>query len=309
MENGSSSLVLVSDIYPDNIVVLPLEGRPIFPGLTIPLGFPGKSLVSQIEYALEHNNGFIGVSLVEEKDEKDLSRSRLFKTGTLLKVIKVINRGDDFIQLFAQAVTRYTAVKSTSRKCIPHWQVQYDYERQSAVPLELKAYTLAVINSVKEHIRLNPMFQEQMKLALSQVGMEKPGLLMDLVASFLTAQGAKLQEILEAFDLFTQSEKLLLLLKEEIELSLLLQDIQKQIEEKVSKQQRDFFLREQLKVIKKELRLEKDDKASELEILEKKISKLQLPAEAAKVVNEEMEKLRALETGSAEYQVSHFYLN
>jgi ATP-dependent Lon protease len=152
------------------------------------------------------------------------------------------------------------------------------------------------------------MFQEQMKLALSQVGMEKPGLLMDLVASFLTADSGKLQEILEAIDLFERSEKLLILLKEEIELSQLQQDIQKQIEEKVSKQQREFFLREQLKVIKKELGLEKDDKSSELELIEKKLKKLTLTPEAQKVVEEEITKFKTLESGSAEFQVTRSYL-
>ncbi len=309
MENRKSSLVLVSDIYPDNIIVLPLENRPLFPGLNIPLSFPGKRMVEYVEYALEHNNGFIGASLIKKKDEKVIEDSKLFKTGTLLKVLKIINRTDEMIHFFAQAVTRFDHVKNTSRKGIPHWQVQYDYEVNGTPPSELKAYTLAVINSVKELIKLNPMFQEQMRLALSQVGMEKPGLLMDLVASFLTADSLKLQEILESRDLFERSEKLLLLLKEEIEVSQLQQDIQKQIEEKASKHQREFFLREQLKVIKKELGLEKDDKSTELENLEKKIKKLTLTPEAKKVVDEEMEKLKTLESGSAEYQVSRSYLN
>ena len=309
MENGKSSLVLVSDIYPDNVIVLPLENRPLFPGLSLPLSFPGKRMVEYVEYALEHNNGFIGASLIEKKDEKPLEDSRLFKTGTLLKIVKVINKTDEMVHFFAQAVTRFDHIKNTSRKGIPHWQVQYDYEENESPPSELKAYTLAVINSVKELIKLNPMFQEQMRLALSQVGMEKPGLLMDLVASFLTADSLKLQDILESRDLFERSEKLLMLLKEEIEVSQLQQDIQKQIEEKVSKHQREFFLREQLKVIKKELGLEKDDKSTELENLEKKIRKLILTPEAKKVVKEEMEKLKTLESGSAEYQVSRSYLN
>jgi len=97
---------------------------------------------------------------------------------------------------------------------------------------------------------------------------------MDLVASFLSSDGKKLQEILEAVNLFDRSEKLLILLKEELELSKLQQDIQKQIEEKVSQNQREFFLREQLKVIKKELGLEKDDKTTEVEAIEKKIKPL-----------------------------------
>lgn len=309
MQNGKSSLVLVSEIYPDNIIVLPLENRPVFPGLALPLAFQGKRMVEMIDHAMEHNNGFLGVSLVEEADEQDVLQSALHKTGTLIKLLKVINREQESIHFLAQAVTRFQHIKNVSRQKIPHWQVHYDYEEKAAPPPELKAYTLAVINSVKELIKLNPMFQEQMRLALSQVGMEKPGLLMDLVASFLTADAHKLQELLEAFDLFARSEKLLIMLKEEIELSQLQQDIQKQIEEKVSKQQREFFLREQLKVIKKELGLEKDDKSSELEMIEKKLKRLTLTPEAQQVVEEELAKFRTLESGSAEFQVTRSYLN
>jgi ATP-dependent Lon protease len=307
--NGKSSLVLVSEIYPDNIIVLPLENRPVFPGLTLPLAFSHKTMVEYVDHAVEKNNGFMGVSMISDVNKENILKSELFKTGTLIKIFKILNRTDDTIHFFAQAITRFQHVKSVSRLGIPHWQVQYDYDEKGSPPGELKAYTLAVINSVKELIKLNPMFQEQMRLALSQVGMEKPGLLMDLVASFLTADGIRLQEILEAADLFDRSEKLLILLKEEIELSQLQQDIQKQIEEKVSKQQREFFLREQLKVIKKELGLEKDDKSTEIEKIEKKAKKLVLTQEAAKVVEEELDKLRTLESGSAEYQVSRTYLN
>src|SRR5690554_7885109 len=112
-----------------------------------------------------------------------------------------------------------------------------------------------------------------MRLAVTQVRTEKPGLLMDLLASFLSAEGHKMQDILATFPLIDRGEKLLLLLKDEIEVSQLQQDIQKQIEERVSKNQREFFLREQLKVIKKELGLEKDDKTSELEAIEKKVKR------------------------------------
>ncbi len=301
-------LVLVSEIYPDSIPVLPLENRPVFPGLTLPLAFANKELVKYVEHALENNKGFIGVSLIEEENEQEFLESRLYRTGTLLKIVKVGNKSEESINFFAQALTRFHYVKKIRKDRIPYWEVNYEYEEKKAPSDELKAYTLAVINSVKELIQLNPMFQEQMRLALSQVGLDKPGLLMDLVASFLTADGHKLQELLEVTDLFQRSEKLLLLLKEEIEVSQLQQDIQKQIEEKVSKQQREFFLREQLKVIKKELGLEKDDKSTEIENIQKKIKNLVLPPEVSKVVKEELEKLKTLESGSAEYQVARAYL-
>ncbi len=309
-DQNQSGLVLVSEVFPDNIIVLPLENKPVFPGLTLPIAFNNEQMAEKVEFSFKHNNKFIGASLAREIDQKNILNSEMHTTGTLLKIVKIMSREDDSIQFLAQAASRFHKIKDIKRADQFFWQVKYDYEEKEESPSqELKAYTLAVINSVKELVQLNPMFQEQIKLALSQVGMEKPGLLMDLVASFLTADGHRLQEVLEATDLFERSNKLLVLLKEEIELSQLQKDIQKQIEEKISRQQREFFLREQLKVIKKELGLEKEGKAAEIEAIEKKIRYLNLTEEAEKVVKEELDKLKTIEGASPEYQVTRSYLN
>ena len=306
-QNINSGLVLVSEIYPDNIIVLPLESRPVFPGLALPLTFVSNEIISYVNYAIENSNGFLGVSLMKDSDGNEPGQE-LYHTGTLLKVIRIIDQNANSISLLAQALTRFHYKKDVIRNKIPHWQVEYDYDEKATLSNELKAYTLAVINSVKALIKLNPMFQEQMRLALSQIGMEKPGLLMDMIASFLTADKQKLQSILESPDLFERSEKLLILLKEEIEVSKMQQDIQKQIEDKLSKQQRDFFLREELKVIKKELGLEKDARTSDVESIEIKVKSLQLSIESSRVVRNELDKLKTLEPASAEYQVSRTYL-
>ena len=264
LQDPDHGLVLVSEVFPDNLIVLPLENRPVFPGLAFPLNFGNTELVKRIEYAIENEEGFVGVSLIKENNEEDITQSELYSTGTLLKIFRKLNQTESSINVYAQAVTRFHHVRDRLKTDIPHWHVKYEYEDQAQGKDDIKAFTMAVINSVKELIKYNPMFQEQMRLALTQVGLEKPGLLMDLVASFLSADGKKLQTVLEAVNLFERSEKLLILLKEEIELSKLQQDIQKQIEDKVSQHQREFFLREQLKVIKKELGLEKDDKTTEI---------------------------------------------
>ncbi len=309
LQDPDHGLVLVSEVFPDNLIVLPLENRPVFPGLAFPLNFGNTELVKRIEYAIENEEGFVGVSLIKENNTEDITQSVLYSTGTLLKIFRKLNQTESSINVYAQAVTRFHHVRDRLKTDIPHWHVKYEYEDPAQGKDDIKAFTMAVINSVKELIKYNPMFQEQMRLALTQVGLEKPGLLMDLVASFLSADGKKLQAVLEAANLFERSEKLLILLKEEIELSKLQQDIQKQIEDKVSQHQREFFLREQLKVIKKELGLEKDDKTTEIETIQKKLQRLTLSEEADKVVKEELDKMRTLETGSAEFNVTRTYLN
>ncbi|MCZ4696134.1 endopeptidase La [Ancylomarina euxinus] len=306
---GKKDLVLVSDIYPDNIIVLPIEDKPLFPGITLPLLYTGIELVDLITYSLEKNNGFMGISFIKEVDEEDFSNSVLFKTGTFVKIIKVIEKTEDEIHFLARALTRFEYVRKTKRDDKEHWTVRYQIEERGKINDELRAYTLAVINSVKELIKLNPMFQEQIRLSVTEVGMQAPGLLMDIVSSFISSDPFKLQELLETFDLHKRSEKLLILLKEEVEITRLQEDIQSQISEKISSDQREFFLREQLKVIKKELGLEKDDKTSEIEKIEEKIKALKFSKEAAIVVQEELDKLRILDSASPEFNVSRSYLN
>ncbi len=307
--NINEGLVLVSEIYPDNISVLPLENRPLFPGLTIPLAFSGKQLVQHVKHAMEHAKRFIGVSLIKEENAETVSASKLYKTGTLLRILKVVAITEDTVNIIVQAITRFKFIKEVHRQDLNQWQVIYDDQTGIELTEELKAYSLAVINLTKELVQYNPVFLEQIKISISNIGIDKPGLLFDMVASFLSADGHQLQELLETRDLFERSEKLLVLIKKEIEVSRLEQDIQKQIEEKISNQQREFFLREELKVIKKELGLEKDDKANEIEQIENKIKDLKLSTEAANVINQELNKLNILEPGSPEFQVSRSYLN
>ncbi|MBN3033963.1 MAG: endopeptidase La [Bacteroidales bacterium] len=301
--------VLISEIFPDHLDILPLANRPLFPGIAIPLSFSGAPFVELIRHSIDHGNGFLGVSLISEANEEDFLMSEVHPVGTLIKIIKVIQITEDSVHFFAQALQRITLVRKMKGPGHPRWEVKYQEDSRDKPSDELKAYVLAIMSSVKELIGINPMFQEQLKLSLSKMGFEHPGLLMDVISSMLSASPDRLQELLGTFDLYRRSEQLLVLLKEEIQLSQLQEKIQKQIDEKVSQQQKEYFLREQLKLIKKELGMEKDDKAAEIEKLEERIRSLRLTPEAEGVIREEMDKLRLLEPSSSEFQVTRTYLS
>lgn len=303
-------LVVVSDIYPDNITIIPLETRPVFPGLTMPFSFMGGGVEKAVKYAIDKNEGFIGASLGKQINNNDYINSSIYKIGVLLKITKVVSSEiEGMVNFQAEALSRIRIMKSKEIDGIKLWNVQYIYENNFTVAEEVKAYTLAIINSVKELIRFSPMFQEQIRMVVTQIGVEKPGLLMDVLASFTSANKEKLQELLEILDLSHRAEKLLVLLKEEIELNKLQKDIERQIEDKISDQQREYFLREQLKIIKKELGLEKDDTEAEIEKINQKIAKLNLSDEVFKVLEDEVDKLKVLDTSSPEYQVTRNYIN
>jgi len=168
---------------------------------------------------------------------------------------------------------------------------------------------MAIISMVKDLIKSNSLFQEELKLFMNRFTAEDTGRLADFVASMTSAESTELQEILEIFDVKKRVERVLQLLKKELELSKLQKKITKQIEEKIAKNQKEFFLKEQLKEIKRELGLEKDEKTSEVEKFSERASKLKFSEDAKKRFDEELEKLRVLEPHSAEYGVSRNYLD
>ncbi len=304
-----SDLVVVSEILPDKLTILPISPRPLFPGITIPLTFSGDKYLKTIKQVNEKEQQHLGVVLVKDPDEEDYFNSDLYQVGVVLKIFKVSMVGENTVQVIVQGMQRFSMVRKIPDKNFLRYEVKYHYTPQEKPDEELKAYTLSIISSLKELLKLNPIFQEQLKMVMSQISYENPGMLMDLVASMLTAESEKLQDLLETVDLYNRAEKMLILLKEEIEVSQIQEKIQKQINEKANKQQKEFFLREQLKAIKKELGLEKDDKSTEIEKIENKVKNLKLSKEAARVVKEEIEKLKVLEPASAEFQVTRAYLH
>jgi len=192
---------------------------------------------------------------------------------------------------------------------VTRWKVNHHYEAPFAASDEMKGYSMAIISAVKELIKSSSLFQEELKLFLNRFTIEDPGKLADFVASMTSAEPHEVQEILETFDVKKRVEKVLLLLKKELELNKLQKKITQQIEEKITANQKEFFLREQLKEIKKELGLEKDEKTSEIEKFEEKAKGLKFSEEAQKRFTEEIEKLKVLEPHSAEYGVSRNYLD
>jgi len=305
----SSDIAVVSDMLPDILTVLPVDTRPFFPGITVPMTFTGPKFIEAINNVANSNQPFLGLVLVKEPDQKDFMNSKMYEVGTVVKIHKVAPVQENSIQVLVQGLERFSSVKQIRQSPLLQWQVKYYNDPDEKPTEELKAYTLSIVSSVKELLKKNPVFQEQIKMVLNQISIEKPGMLMDLITAMLTADGEKLQDILATYDLYKRAEKLLVLLKEEIERSQIQEEIQKQINEKVSKQQREFFLREQLKVIKRELGIEKDDKESEIHKFKEKIKNLKLTQEVSEVINEEIEKLQTLEPSSSEFQVTRAYLN
>ncbi|XP_055592763.1 lon protease homolog, mitochondrial isoform X2 [Uranotaenia lowii] len=176
---------------------------------------------------------------------------------------------------------------------------------------EVKALTQEVIKTIRDIITMNPLYRESLQQMLNQNQrvVDNPVYLCDLGASLSSAEPQELQEILEELDIPKRLMLALSLLKKELELSKLQAKIGREVEEKVKQQHRKYILQEQLKVIKKELGIEKDDKDAIGEKYRERIKDKVVPQAVAAVIDEELNKLNFLESHSSEFNVTRNYLD
>lgn len=176
---------------------------------------------------------------------------------------------------------------------------------------EMKAVTQEIVKTIRDIIALNPLYREsiQQMIQAGQRVVDNPVYLSDLGAALTGAESHELQQILEETDISKRLLSALALLKKEYELSKLQQKIGKEVEEKVKSQHRRYMLQEQLKAIKKELGLEKDDKDAIEEKFKQRLKDLVVPKPVMEVIDEELNKLSFLDNHSSEFSVTRNYLD
>ncbi|MBW2688938.1 MAG: endopeptidase La [Deltaproteobacteria bacterium] len=305
---NEGGLVVAADTLPTGLPIIPLRPRPAFPGIMIPLVLNGEAQVVALHQAMEHQVQTIGLVMVRDLDEEDGVKN-LHKIGVAAKIVKVLHTEKNAAHVLVNSLERFSIEDIHEKGSSLYARVRYHFATELSVNPELRAYSMAILSTLKELVQINPLYSEEIKLFLNRSSLDDPGRLADFAANLTSADGQQLQEILATFDVRKRIDKVLVLLKKELEVSRLQTKISKQIEDKVSAQQREFFLREQLKAIKSELGLEKEGKDTEIEKYQKRLKKLKFNEEAERAVEDEMEKLQLIEPTSPEYNVSRNYLD
>jgi ATP-dependent Lon protease len=308
------SPAIVDEVLPDTLHIIPIPHRPFFPGQVQPVAINPREWGDTLQAVGRAGHKLLGLSYVDgpgpdsgPAESPDLQQFPL--TGCVVRLHRPPVGNDSEGQFLAQGVKRFRVVRWLNKK--PPYLAQVEYppsvgERDSD---EIKAYAMALIKEIKELLPLNPLYSEELKQYLANFSPNQPSLLADFSAALTTAKGDQLQEILDTLPLRSRMEKVLTLLRKEREVAELQGQITSRVNEQLSGQQREFFLREQLKVIQKELGISKDDRTSDVEMFQARIAQLTLPEAAAKRIEEELEKLSFLEKGSPEYGVTRNYLD
>ncbi|MFQ5355561.1 MAG: endopeptidase La [Mariprofundaceae bacterium] len=307
-EPPGSSLVLAGEVLPEFLTLLPLSNRPLFPGLIVPLVYEGTEHLEAIKKLTDKDQHYVGMVLVKD-EEAPFAVDNLYEVGVAARILKAADIAGHGLHLVVECLERFQIEKVMSDTPAICAHVCYYPETSYRDNVELRAYVVAIINTIKELLKHNPLHEEELKMFLSRFGPDEPSRLADFAVSLTTADRDELQDVLETFHIFDRLKKVVTLLNREVNVAKLQSRIRKRIDERVSEQQRKFFLNEQLHEIKRELGMEKDERTQESERLKQRLKGLKLSEEAQERFDEEMQKLDMLDPSSPEYGVARNYLD
>ncbi|MBP7734634.1 MAG: endopeptidase La [Spirochaetes bacterium] len=302
-----SDLVSIDQVLPSKLYIIPIRYRPIFPGIITPLIISYGRFTEVIDKVI-HDTRTIGLVLIKDDNKDEIAAGDLYSFGTAAKILKRINLPDGGLNVLINSMKRFRVRRIISDD--PYILAEVDYIEDIAPDkksIEFKAITREVLSKLKILSDNNPLFTEEMKLTMLNV--DEPGKIADFVTSILNIEKSEYQDILETLSVKKRLQKVLVLLHKEIEVLSVQRRIQGSINEKIDKQQRDFFLREQLKAIKNELGIEDDERSRETKELRKKLEELHLEGEIKEKMEEEISKLTLMDSASSEYIVTRNYVD
>ncbi|MCB1145938.1 MAG: endopeptidase La [Leptospiraceae bacterium] len=304
MEKEQNVIVSVDQILPDDLFIIPIRYRPVFPGMVTPLVIAQGHLAEAIEN-ISKSTGYIGLVMQEDDSATEIEPDKLFKVGTVVKILKKIQLPDGGLHLLVNTLQRFTIKKYLYSKPNVLAKVEYVPDKVERNDKEIITLTRAALAQAREMMTENPLFTEEMKVTL--INVDDPGKIADFICSILNLEKKEYQQILETFDIRTRLEKTLHFLARELELLKLQKKIQGKINDKIEQQQRDYYLREQMRAIRSELG--SSEKEKDGDYYRQKLEAIALPEEAKEKSLEECEKLDYVDPSSHEYGIIRNYLD
>lgn len=302
-DDNTNEIIPSEQMLPNKLTLIPLAGRPIFPGIFTPLMINSNDDVKVVEEAYE-NEGFIGIVMLKNEAESP-TVADLHKVGTAARIIKKVNLPDGGINIFISTVKRFKIRKTLHNAAPMAAAVEY-LDDEEANTFEVKALTRALISEMKEVSENNPLFSEEMRL--NMVNIDNPGKIADFIASILNVDKDEQQKILETVNVRQRMEQVLVFIKKEQELLRVQKKIQNELNDRIEKNQREYFLREEMKSIQEELGETPDGNETDYQKFKKKIEELAFEGEIKETVESELSKLSMMEPNSSEWVVTRNYL-
>ena len=292
---------------PDSLPVLPLRDTVLFPNSFMPLAVAREASVRLIDESMTGSR-LIAVFTQRDATVEEPTETDLYEIGTATHIHKMFKLPDGSLRLIVQGLSRVRLKRLTSLR--PYLLAEVEEAAELNKPedrLEIDALQRNIKTSFQQIVSLSPLLSDDLQtLALN---ITEPGKLADFIVSSLpTLTTAVKQEVLDTLDVRARMDLLNRILIKELEVLELGSKIQSQVQSEVGKNQREYFLREQLKAIQKELG-EDDDQAKEIDELREKIQAAGMPEAVLKEATRELDRLSKMPVAAAEYTVSRTYLD
>src|SRR6476660_3635010 len=292
---------------PDQVPILPLRDTVLFPQSALPLGAGRESSVRLLDDVVRGNR-LIGVFTQRDASTEEPQEADLHRIGTLATVHKILKQPDGTVRLVVQGLHRIRIVEMAQVR--PYLVARIAEEPELSPPagdLETEALARNAVNLFRQVVELSPMLPDELATVVENV--TQPDRLGDLIAATLPALTTQAkQELLETPDVKARLSRLVAVLTKEAEVLALGSKIQSQVESEVGKSQREYYLREQMKAIQKELG-GGDERTQELDELREKIEAAGMSEEAKKEALRELDRLGKMPPAAAEYTVARTYLD
>jgi ATP-dependent Lon protease len=292
------------DVY-KRLPLLPLRGLSIFPYMVLHFDVGREKSIRALEEAMINDQL---IFLVTQKDaHTDLPTTEdFYEVGTISKIKQLLKLPGDTIRVLVEGITRAEIKEIISEDAYFLVDVLEQTETPSEGDLELEALRRSVLNVFDEYIKANPKVAPETLITVSDI--EDTSRFADVVASNLTIKIEEKQEILSLFDTKERMEKLYEILSRELEILEIERKINSRVRKQIDKSQKEYYLREQLKAIQRELG-EKEGHADEIDQYREKLSKLEVPDEVKDKVEKELDRLSKMSPGSPEVGVTRTYLD
>ena len=288
-----------ADEYP----VMPLRNTVLFPQQVIPI-YIGRERSLKLINDLDPKKRYIVVVAQEDGSIEDPKSSDLYAYGTLAQVLKVFDMPDNSKSAIVQGISRVKILDYTKQEPYLFAAVESMDDEPITDGLEVDALAANLRQAFDELMKVAPNLTEEHSGMLKNI--QKPNRLTDRAISVITISNQEKQEILEELNVKKRIEKALNLISREIQRIKLGEEIQSEVHDEITKTQREYYLREQMKAIKKELG--EDEGSVELKELEDKLKAVKMPEDAEKVAMKELDRLSRIPTQSPEYNVSRTYI-
>lgn len=279
---SEKELLPVEQALPNNLFILPVVGNPVFPGLFTPLMLTDQSDLDVVDQAVRHGS-YVGLLLTKDESPKDgpYTPQDLYETGTVARIVKRIKLPEGGESVFISTIKRFKTLEyfPSGQYLVANVQYLDDIEDE---PEELRAWTRLLVSEMRQLTRNNRIFSEEMRL--NMVNIDHPGKLADFIASILSVDRRQQQSVLETLVVRRRIEKVLVFIKNEQSIAEVQEKIQQRVNQKVEKNQREYFLREELKSIQQELGMTTNPKSELMDRLKKKFAGLSLSDEVKEAV-------------------------